>query len=230
MKNSMRPPSRLFYPTLLCAALLAACGDDGGRRPSAAGGGDGSGEQLPAPTGTSGGVTGMPDTPGPGPVGPPEPLPAEVPLDENGNPILPATAPPGGEMPVDAAAGEPTPDDAVAVVRDYYAAINGGDFARAQALWADGGRASGQSPQQFAAGFAETTGVSVELMPPGRVDAAAAGARFVEVPVTLTAAQRDGTQRRFVGAYTLRRAVGDGATPDQRAWRIASADLREVQP
>jgi len=32
-----------------------------------------------------------------------------------------------------------------------------------------------------------------------------------------------------VGAYTLRRAVVDGAGAEQRAWRIASADLREVK-
>ncbi len=123
---------------------------------------------------------------------------------------------------------EPTPEDAVGVIRDYYAAINRGDFARAYTLWVDGGGASGQSLQQFAAGFAETTGVSVEVMPPGNVDAAA-GSRFVEVPVAITATQRDGSQHKYVGAYVLRRADVDGATPEQRAWRIGSADLREVQ-
>ncbi|MGH8078899.1 MAG: hypothetical protein ACREPE_16495, partial [Lysobacter sp.] len=93
----------------------------------------------------------------------------------------------------------------------------------------DGGRATGQSPQQFANGFADTSGVSVEVMAPGRVDAAA-GSRHIEVPVALTATQDDGSQRKYVGAYMLRRAVVDGATPEQRSWRIASADLREVQP
>jgi hypothetical protein len=147
-----------------------------------------------------------------------------VPVDENGNPLLPEAAP-GGE----AAAAEPTVDDALAVVRDYYGAINSGDFGRAYALWSDGGNASGQSPQQFAAGFADTTGISVDMQPPGNVGAAA-GSRYVEVPVTLVATQRDGSQRRYVGAYTLRRSMVDGATPEQRAWRIGSADLREVQP
>ncbi|HEY1141856.1 MAG TPA: hypothetical protein VGE88_16880, partial [Lysobacter sp.] len=75
----------------------------------------------------------------------------------------------------------------------------------------------------------DTTGVSVEIMAPGRVDAAA-GSRYVEVPVALTATHADGRQQRFVGAYTLRRAVVDGATADQRAWRIGTADLREVTP
>ena len=59
---------------------------------------------------------------------------------------------------------------------------------------------------------------------PGRLDAAA-GSRYVEVPVTVEAAQRDGSVRRYAGSYTLRRAVVDGATAEQRAWRIASANL-----
>ena len=125
--------------------------------------------------------------------------------------------------------GEPTPEDAVALVRDYYAAINGGDFGRAHALWSDGGNASGQSLQQFANGFTDTTGVSVQIKEPGRIDAAA-GSRYIEVPVAIDAKQRDGSVRQYVGAYVLRRAVVDGASPEQRQWRIASADLREVRP
>ena len=212
----------LSITTVLLAALLAtACGKDESQR-TATGGKPG--EQLPAPSGTSGGVTGMPDRPGPGPVGPPVAEQPEVPLDENGNPLLPETVP--GEA---VATTEPTPEDAVAVIRDYYGAINSGDFSRAYVLWSDEGNASGQSPQQFAAGFADTTGISVDMQPPGNVGAAA-GSRYVEVPVAIVATQRDGSQRRYVGAYTLRRAVVDGATPEQRAWRIGSADIREVQP
>lgn len=203
---------------LLASALLVACGDDEAKRTTSEGGPI---EQLPTPTGTAGGVTGMPDRPGPGPIGPPAEEQPEVLLDENGNPILPDLA--QGNTP----AGEPTPEDAVAVLRDYYAAINSGDFSRAYALWSDEGRASGQSPQQFANGFADTTGISVDMQAPGSVDAAA-GSRYVTIPVTITATLRDGTQQRFAGSYTLRRAVVDGATPEQRAWRIASADLQDA--
>lgn len=218
-------------------AVLAACGSDktAGRQTV-----DGvSDEPLPTPAGAPGSaVTGMPDTPGPGQVGPPvSGQPGAVALDENGNPLPldgvpldPLTAP---DLPTEDGAyaiadDEPTAQEAVDVVRDYYAAINGRNYARAFALWSDGGRATGQSPQQFADGFANTNGVSVEVMAPGRVDAAA-GSRHIEVPVALTATQDDGSQRKYVGAYVLRRAVVDGATPEQRSWRIASADLREVQ-
>lgn len=204
---------------LLAALLLTACGED--KTSSTAADGS-SAEQLPAPSGKSGGVTGMPDRPGPGPVGPPVAEHAEVPVDEDGNPLLPDAATPDATSP----AAEPTPEDAVAVIRDYYGAINSGDFARAYALWSDGGRASGQSQPQFAAGFADTTGVSVEMQPPGEVGAAA-GSRYIEIPVTITATNRDGSQHRFAGTYTLRRAMVDGATPEQRQWRIESASLRE---
>ena len=123
---------------------------------------------------------------------------------------------------------EPSPQDAVSVVRDYYAAIDARQFARAYALWSGGGNASGQTPQQFAGGFADTSQVVVETDAPGRIDAAA-GSRYIEVPVAVRATHADGSIHRYVGAYTLRRAVVDGASAEQRAWRIASADLREVK-
>lgn len=204
---------------LLAILLLAACSNDDTKGTTASGD---SVEQLPAPAGTSGGVTGMPERPGPGPIGPPVAEQPEVPVDENGNPLLP-------ESPEGVGAAEPTAEDAIAVIRDYYDAINSGDFSRAYALWSDGGRASGQSPQQFATGFADTTGVSVEMQAPGPVDAGA-GSRSIEVPVTITATRRDGSQQRYTGTYVLRRAVVDGASAEQRAWRIASAELGEAAP
>lgn len=233
---SMTKSIHLAVALALCA-VLGACGDKAARSGPASAGDT---EALPTPENDGGSVTGMPDKPGPGQIGPPPTAADTVALDEEGNPILPdANAVDPASAPVDAASGndasapdaaaEPTVQDAVAVVRDYYAAINRRDFARAYALWSDGGRASGQSAQQFAEGFNDTQGVSVEIMAPGQVDAAA-GSRYVEVPVALTATHADGRQQRFVGAYTLRRAVVDGATAEQRAWRIGTADLREVAP
>ena len=124
---------------------------------------------------------------------------------------------------------EPTPADAVAVIRDYYRAIDGLDYAHAWSLWSDGGRSSGQSPQQFADGFANTAHVTVQTGPPGDMEGAA-GSRFIQVPVTIVAEMRDGATQQYTGTYTLRRAAVDGATPEQRAWRIASASLRATSP
>jgi hypothetical protein len=153
-----------------------------------------------------------------------------------GDEIMPPTGDALPAPPADAPAAstsaqppdEPTPQDAVAVVQAYYAAIAAHQYPRAYALWSGGGQASGQDAQQFAAGFSDTAAVSVDVGAPGRIDAAA-GSRYVEIPVALTATRRDGSVHRYAGAYTLRRAVVDGATDEQRAWRIASADLREVK-
>ncbi len=124
---------------------------------------------------------------------------------------------------------EPTPEDAVAVIHDYYSAINHAGFARAWAMWSDHGRASGQTAQQFADGYADTASVDVQAQAPTRLDAAA-GSRYIEIPVTINASRRDGSEHQYSGAYTLRRSTVDGATADQRAWRIASANLHEVSP
>lgn len=130
------------------------------------------------------------------------------------------TAPPAG--------AEPGAADAAAVVRSYYAAINAGQYPRAYALWSDGGRASGQTGAQFAGGFSDTARVTASTGAPGRVEGAA-GSRYVTVPVAVEAIQDDGTIRHYDGTYTLRRAVVDGATAEQRQWRISDADLRQVE-
>ena len=113
-------------------------------------------------------------------------------------------------------------------IQAYYAALQSKDFATAYALWGDGGRASGQTPEQFAAGFADDTSLVVTPDAPTRMEGAA-GSRYVEVPVAVEITAADGRVRRYVGAYTLQRSVVDGATDAQRAWHIASADLRELK-
>lgn len=236
---------QMIVRTLLLFGVLglAACS---GKDDADTGKGDTGGNtaSLPKPEVSSGSVTGMPDKPGPGQIGLPGPdtISPDAPVASDGEPVAPLPgdgtspdalepAPPGaaGTLPDDLPLppGEPTPQDAVAVVRDYYASIDAHDYAHAYVLWSDGGRSSGKTVQQFADGFADTAGVSVQVDPPGRIDAAA-GSRYIKVPVTITATRRDGSAKRYLGTYTLRRAVVDGATAEQRAWRIASADLSEV--
>lgn len=221
-----------------CCALLAACGP--GDRTATAGSGGDAEAPLPKPEAGAGSVTGMPDAPGPGHVGTPvadadaslSPGDGDAEVVLPPDDALPAPAEDGSVPPsleqVQAPA-EPAPADAVAVVQAYYAAIAAQQYPRAYALWSGGGDASGQTAQQFAGGFADTAAVSAEVGAPGRVGAAA-GSRYIEIPVSITATRRDGSVHRYAGAYTLRRAVVDGATDEQRAWRIASADLREVRP
>lgn len=198
--------------TLLACSLLAACGGD-----KTAAGGSASGEDgLPKPAGAAGSVTGMPN-PGASTPDPGQPVAIETAEDattETANADTPADAEPGA-------------DAAVAVLRAYYAAINARDYATAYAQWRDGGGASGQSAQQFADGFASIQGVSVQIGTPGAIDAGA-GQRHIEIPVTVESRQADGGIRRQAGSYVLGLTVVDGATPEQRSWHIASANLREV--
>ncbi|MGO4550553.1 hypothetical protein AB4059_05555 [Lysobacter sp. 2RAF19] len=217
------PRVRLLCLSCLVVLSIAACGEKPGgvaRRP------DGSAmDPLPTPEGTRGSITGMPAAPGPGQ---PEDNASiadqeDIAIDDTD----PAATEEGENGDGTATQAEPTSDDAVQAVQRYYDAIRSKDYASAYALWSDGGRSSGQTPEQFAAGFADTADVVVTLDAPARMEGAM-GSRYIEVPVAVEATARDGTVRRYVGAYTLRRAVVDGATPEQRAWHIASADLREL--
>ncbi|MCW5582031.1 MAG: hypothetical protein KIS72_11880, partial [Luteimonas sp.] len=219
-------PRRL--PVALLVLTLVGCGGGGGGDEDA-GVDSGTVEApLPQPQRAAGSVTRMPSRPGPGDVplagDAPAPPPVLLPADERfGLPPLEDNPETGLAPPADpATGGEPTAGDAVGVLQAYYAAINAGDFAQAYAAWSDGGRGSGQTPEQFAAGFADTTRVEVSPGAPGVVEGAA-GSRYVEIPVSVVATHRDGGTHRYEGRYTLRRAVADGATPEQRAWRIASA-------
>lgn len=132
----------------------------------------------------------------------------------------PAAAPPVAR-PADGAAIGADPAD---VIRAYYAAIDARDFRRAYGLWARGGEASGKRYDEFVAGFAQTASAAVEIGDPGQVEGAA-GSRYIEIPVVVRAFTTDGSAQRFVGSYTLRRTVVDGATPAQQRWQLYSAKI-----
>jgi hypothetical protein len=230
---------------LLCAlALLAACGGRDNGQAGADGTAPVDAEGLPAPEGVRGSVTGMPTGPGPGTVPLPGDIPPDTPVSSNDGSepltaedlreagivsIEPGEAPglaepaaqPEPPAPRDPARHVPASGGAASVVRDYYAALNARSYERAHALWADGGRASGQSEAQFAGGLSQAGTMSIGIGTPGRVDTAT-GVPYVDVPVDVTTTYQDGTQRHFRGIYTLR-ANGGG-------WRIVSADIREVGP
>jgi len=221
----MRPALARACCIAFCAFALAACGGDnkGGTAKRA----DGSDlDALPTPENSRGSVTGMPDRPGPGQPGEASTVISpdafagdDMPIDDTGG-LGEDTPDENGNV-----SGEPTTGDAVEVVQQYYASLEAKDFASAYAQWVDG--ASGQSAGQFAAGFNDVAQIIVTADAPARMEGAA-GSRYVEVPVAVETTFNDGRVRRDVGAYVLQRSVVDGATDAQRAWRIASADLREV--
>lgn len=121
-----------------------------------------------------------------------------------------------------------TASAAVAVIVAYYAAITAHRFHDAYHLWYDDGAASNQTLEEFARGFDDTRSASVVAGTPGRVEGAA-GSRYVEIPVTIESLAVDGKRQRYTGHYVLRRVVVPGATPDQRKWRIYTAQIRPVR-
>lgn len=230
MHRRLRQVARAAIVLSLTAAL-GACSDDADvdTGPATA-----SIEALPQPLPTDGAVTGMPARPGPGEVplgGEPPPPPPLFPADERfGMPLLednPETGLGAASAAEGAPAREPTAADAAEALRQYYAALAARDFVKAYGLWSDGGRASGLTPEAFADEYARTVRLDAQVGEPGNVEGAA-GSRYVEVPVLLRATRDDGSVHTYAGRFTLRRAMVDGASAEQRAWRIASADLREA--
>ena len=73
----------------------------------------------------------------------------------------PATA--GVAAAAPAAPPDTSTQSAVEVLRRYFVAIDARDYAAAYALWASGGAASGQTLEEFAAGFAQTERVRAEI-------------------------------------------------------------------
>jgi membrane-bound inhibitor of C-type lysozyme len=152
----------------------------------------------------------------------------------------PAPAPPAS--PSSATADEMTPTDerpaapgsaadAANVVQTYYALIEAGQYRQAWALWDRGGAASGATRTAFAARFAPYRDYHAEIGAPGPIDAGA-GQRYVEVPVRVYGHRLD-HGRPFVGAGKVilhRTAAIDGATAQQRSWRISAADIPTERP
>ena len=123
---------------------------------------------------------------------------------------------------------EPTAEDAVTVLDQYFTAIGTGDYKTAYALWRNEGEASGQTYEEFAAGFDKTASISWDIGEPGRIDAGA-GQRYIEIPVTITARTTDGGTQHFEGSYVLHHTANiPGATSEQLQWRIDSADMSQT--
>ena len=116
---------------------------------------------------------------------------------------------------------------AVAWIQDYYRAINEHRYRDAYTHWEQGGLASGKSLEVFQKGFVGTDRVEMTVGTAGPIGAAA-GSRYIEVPVRIAARTRDGAQQNYSGSYTLRLSVVDGATPEQRSWHIYSAAVRKL--
>jgi hypothetical protein len=122
---------------------------------------------------------------------------------------------------------EPGPRAAADVLRLYYDAVSARDYARARELWEDGRARREAALDELPAGATDAAEVAAEIGVPGRVEGAA-GSRYVVIPVGVRTLTVGGEDVRFEGTYTLRRSTVEGASPQQRRWRIYSAAMRRV--
>jgi membrane-bound inhibitor of C-type lysozyme len=193
---------RLFPPLLL---TLAACSS----QPA---------ENVAVPANEA---AALPDEATPSPSTPEAATPAPL------NP--PAPGEPGGldndTTPVsEAPFTEDSAQGAANVVQTYYALLEQAKYGQAYRLWEPG--AAGMDAGAFAASFARYSEYHANIGAPGRIDAGA-GQRYVTVPVQVYGRLKQGARPfNMRGSVTLHRAGDiDGATAEQRRWRIRSADI-----
>ncbi|VVT02155.1 conserved hypothetical protein [Sphingomonas sp. EC-HK361] len=154
----------------------------------------------------------------------PDAAPTETPVTA---PPTPAAIP---SPPPETVSEAPFTDDsaqgAANVVQTYFALIEAGKYRQAWALWRDGGKGSGMSAPAFAQSFAKYAEYHAEVGAPGRIDAGA-GQRYVTVPVKTYGTLKTGKPFAMDGDVTLHRTGDiDGATAEQKSWRINTSDLK----
>lgn len=170
--------------------------------------------------------------PAPAPVANDTAAAANVALPEPAAPLPPVEPiPPGqpGGLPDDRTPISEAPftpesaQGAADVVQRYYALIASGRYADAFALRVPGQQDAGA----FAAGFARYAEYHAQVGGPGKIDAGA-GQRLVTVPVQTYGREKNGAPFHASGTSTLQRTEVDGATPDQRRWRIREIALKTI--
>lgn len=143
----------------------------------------------------------------------------------------PAPGSPGGlpddRTPVSEAPFAPTSAQGAAdVVQTYYAHIGQKAYGEAWKLWSNGGQASNQTPEAFAKSFGRYAAYNAQVGAPGLAEGAV-GSLYIEVPVVIYGRMMNGAELHQAGKATLRRVNDvDGATPEQRLWRIAQIELK----
>jgi hypothetical protein len=106
-----------------------------------------------------------------------------------------------------------------AVVLRFYEALDARRYADAYRIWPRAGQASERTQAAFVAQFDSVRRVRATVTDSVRLEGAA-GSQYATVPVEVDATTASGATRHCALTFTVRRAMVDGATPEQRAWRI----------
>lgn len=146
-----------------------------------------------------------------------------APIDKTPIPAGAAKPVPAPGMVNEGRVPEDSPQAAAHVVESYYALLDAGRYDHAYALWKPG--AAGMGREAFAASFAGYRDYHAKIGAPSDVEGAA-GSRYVTVPVRVYGTLGAGGPFDMRGSVTLSRAVVDGATAEQRRWRISGSDIK----
>jgi hypothetical protein len=161
----------------------------------------------------------------PAPVGdqPPQPVATTTDTVKPGEPGgLPDDRTPTAEGPIDPKSAQ----GAGQVLQRFGGLLEQRRFAEAYRLWSDGGRASGQTEEQFVASYGKYAEIHSEVGAPGETEGAA-GSIYVDIPFRLYGRLKTGEPFNQLGSITLRR-VNDvpGSTAEQRQWHIYRSDMQ----
>lgn len=114
---------------------------------------------------------------------------------------------------------------AVALVRDYYADVNRGDYHRAYQRWGENGPPQ-NSVAAFADQFSDIRSVQLTVLGEAFMEGAA-GSVYANIPIQLVVEKQAGTSQRQSGTAIVRR-VNDvpGASDAQLHWHLYRLDLQ----
>jgi hypothetical protein len=113
-----------------------------------------------------------------------------------------------------------------ALLRAYYDAINGKDYARAYGYWEN---PPNPTLEEFAQGYGDTASVAVLLGQPTLQGAA--GSQYARIPIVLAATSTTGGLKKFSGCYIAHQtsAGADTSSPVGK-WLLHSATIELAPP
>lgn len=127
------------------------------------------------------------------------------------------TSPDGSSLPAE----YNVTDTSVDTLASFYNAINRRDYQRAYGYWNN----PPSSYDDFVNGYANTAGVQLIIQPPTFTDAGA-GNLYEQIPTVLLATQRDNSQQRFSGCYTMHKSnLHPPDIAQEDTWHVSQATI-----
>lgn len=145
-------------------------------------------------------------------------------------PVSAQQATPSADIPDTTADSFTNQTDPVSLISAYYNAISRAEYSRAYSYWE--AAPQGQTPEQFAAGFADTLSARAIVWLPV-LEGVGAGNAYADLPTLVIALHFDGTEHYYEGCFRAHKTnvpVGNATEPDPN-WYLQTGELQEyAQP